>query len=304
MNHSNQINFSNVLCWGYCSEHLKMMQNGSLNGRAIHTLLFILEAIPGIGQIISLIEHLVRDCFKSSSIAPTSTAAPISATANPPARKTSHLDEFIAELGEDILPFYKNHETAFDQAQIHGRMHCSRVVLFAECMARYLITTGTPINIPLLRRVSALHDAGRKGNGEDLWEHESAVIIKTHLLKYNHLPPEATEAAEIVKKGTHCTFPNISIEKILFSSADCLDIMRPCTGRRGREGFLLKFLQLPDSSFRKALIEEAWAFIQATENLKFTTFNSLPNSDYLSKLLEMIQEEPSKYPLLNRYLFI
>lgn len=97
-----------------------------------------------------------------------------------------------------------------------------------------------------------------------------------------------------------------AIEFKIFQSADCLDIMRPCTGRKGKEGFkpeYLTFLKNPnheESEFRKKLIEEAWIFIQIAESKKKTEFNE--NKGFMEKLFQIIRENKDQLPILSSIL--
>src|SRR5215213_7975797 len=83
---------------------------------------------------------------------------------------------FVDELEQKILPFYFQHELNFDRYGVHGRMHICRSVMFAEWMARfYPAHTQTAINFFAVRVAVAFHDSGRRANGVDLWESDSAA---------------------------------------------------------------------------------------------------------------------------------
>lgn len=289
-----------ALLWGNCAEHWKKTQTGNLQGRVVHGSIALLESIPIIGQIASLIEfRIMKDLDQTTSIdtqlkIETNEAIQVS------------FKNFIQEFENEILPYYLEHEKTFDPASIHGRMHASRAMLFSEMMARYMISKGETVDIDLLRRVIGLHDAGRKRNGKDIWEKDSAQIIQQYLIDKGMPEEMAIEQSEMVVNKNE---PNPSLEAILFSSGDCLDIMRPCTGRGGRKGFNQNFFLFlrgaeknsADNLFRRALIEEAWIFIQETESKK-NEFNQHGNSGYISQFLKVIEDNKQKYPLLNHLL--
>lgn len=218
--------------------------------------------------------------------------------------------DFITEFEEDILPYYQIHEENFDEIMVHGRLHASRVVLFAEIMANYLIEKkGIKVNLQLLRRIAGLHDSGREGNGIDLWEENTAHIIKKYLIKKGYPKDFAKKQSKMVIKRSKGN----SIERVIFSSADCIDIMRPCTDRGGYDGFdekRLKFLSNAtegsnDYLFRKQLINEAWKFIQVTEELKYSMCKQVflnTNFNFMNYLLGIIHENQSEYKILSTLL--
>lgn len=211
---------------------------------------------------------------------------------------------FKLELEQEIFPFYEKHEGGFDYFRIHGRMHVARAVIFGEVMARYYQNKGQFIDFDYVRRTIGLHDAGRKGNGIDLWEKESSDLLCNYLISKNTPKEEAVQKSNIIVKEKA---DKNSIAFKIFQSADCLDIMRPCTGNGGRSGFnpkYLTFLQnsanLEESQFRQSLIEEAWFFIQVTEQQKMTSFNE--SKGFMDKLFEVIKTHQAKLPILSSIL--
>lgn len=198
---------------------------------------------------------------------------------------------FFQELESEIFPLYEKHEKGFDRwHRMHGRMHIGRAVIFCEVMARYHHLKGNHVDFDLARRVTGLHDAGREGNGEDVWEKESADL----LCKYK-------KSRMIIKNGAQS-----ALEFEVFQSADCLDIMRPCTGRGGKKGFkkeLLSFLKgsnrSDDVKFREKLIQEAWDFIQLTESKKFKMNDS---KGFMKELLNTIKDNSEKFTILSTLL--
>lgn len=210
---------------------------------------------------------------------------------------------FTVELEKEIFPFYEKHETGFDKSRIHGRMHVARATLFGEVMARYYHDKGESVDFDFVRRTIGMHDAGREENGIDLWEKESSELLCNHL-KMKNTPHEiALQKSKIIIKEEA---DKNSIDFKIFQSADCLDIMRPCTGNGGRKGFnpnfltFLKNAKSDESKFRKDLIEEAWFFIQITEAKKMTEFNE--SEGFMNKLFQILKENQSKLPILSSIL--
>lgn len=208
---------------------------------------------------------------------------------------------FIDEFETEILPFYESHEKGFDSYRIHGRMHVARAVIFSEVMARYYQTKGKSVDFDYVRRTTGMHDSGRKGNGIDLWEKESSALLYNYFISKNMTEKEARQKSKIVIKEQA---DENSIEFKIFQSADCLDIMRPCTGRGGRSGFNANFLSFlkenPSHKFRQDLIEEAWIFIQITEQVKTNHFNE--NKGFMKNLFKIIQKNQRKLPILSSIL--
>jgi len=212
---------------------------------------------------------------------------------------------FFEEFEKEILPHYEHHEQTFDKSSIHGRMHVARAVIFCEVMIRYYQSIDVDVDYDYARRVTALHDAGRKGNGEDLWEKESADLLLQHLRSKGMSEEEAFKKSRIIiKKEDHGT----TLEFVIFQSADCTDIMRPCTGRGGKAGFDSRFLLFlrdadpttKDFAFRQKLIEEAWEFISITEKIKLSQFKE--NNGFMNKLLKIIELNPEKFEILSSIL--
>lgn len=206
---------------------------------------------------------------------------------------------FTTELENEILPLYEAHEQGFDGARIHGRLHVARAVIFSEVMARHYQDKGESVDFDFVRRTTGMHDAGRKGNGPDRWEKESSVLLYNHLKSKNIPKKEAAKKSNIIVKEKA---NKDAIEFKIFQSADCLDIMRPCTGNGGRAGFKPEYLTFTsdDPSFRENLIEEAWFFIQITEEQKTTEFNE--SQGFMEKLFDVIRAHPDKLPILSSIL--
>lgn len=209
---------------------------------------------------------------------------------------------FIEELEQKILPVYLQHEWEFDRWSVHGRMHICRSVMLAEWMARFYRThTQAEIDFFAVRVAVAFHDSGRRDNGVDLWESDSASNCVRYVVESGRANDYAHRIAALIEKKKKSTDP---LKKIV-EDADVLEIMRPCCGHGGLAGFRREFLhfggpndlQVPGiAAQREALIQEAWRWIQATEPLKFSLINSRA---YMRDLLRYLEKQRLQFPLLS-----
>jgi hypothetical protein len=224
------------------------------------------------------------------------------------AASATHLaswETFIDELERKILPFYRQHELKFDPFGVHGRMHICRSVMMAEWIARFYRTrTKSTIDFFAVRVAVAFHDSGRRGNGVDLWESDSASNCIDYILETVGVDEYAYSVGALIEKKKNSADP---LKKIV-QDADVLEIMRPCCGHGGLAGFRRQFLHFggPDDSLlrevpgiaeqREALIQEAWRWIRSTEPLK----GSLTDSpSYMRDLLKHLEKKRLEFPLLS-----
>jgi hypothetical protein len=120
------------------------------------------------------------------------------------------------------------------------------------------------IDFLAIRYAISFHDSGRKGNGIDIWESDSAEICRIHLLNQGHSNEYSKYVSQLIEKRGRW-----DAHKKIVHDADVLEIMRPCCGHGGRNGFkakALRFLSNRDelilkehlesySSIRKAIID-------------------------------------------------
>lgn len=215
---------------------------------------------------------------------------------------------FIDELERKILPFYLQHEQTFDRNGVHGRMHICRSVMMAEWMARFYRTRAQyVIDFFALRVAVAFHDSGRRANGVDLWESDSASNCVRYVVESGGANDYAGGVGALIEKKKTSADPL----KKMVQDADVLEIMRPCCGHGGLAGFRREFLHFggPDdllgrevpviAAQREALIQEAWRWIQSTEPLKFF-LNDSPV--YMRDLLKHLERQRLNFPLLSELL--
>ncbi len=215
--------------------------------------------------------------------------------------RSSDWSAFVAEVQERILPRYKEHEKTFDPFGAHGRIHICRSVIFAEWMARtYAEHLPGSVDFYAIRVATAMHDVGRRANGPDLWENDSVRACREYVTEYGRRDGEYPQyVANLIDKR-----PSDDVNKWIVHDADVLEIMRPCCGHGGINGFKRDFLyfacapnQLPNAAeLRENLIREAWEWIAETERIKLKLFNS---STFLTDLLHKLADERLKYPILS-----
>ena len=214
-------------------------------------------------------------------------------------------EPFIDELERKILPFYLQHELKFDRYGVHGRMHICRSVMVAEWMARfYRARTQAVIDFFAVRVAVAFHDSGRRANGVDLWESDSAANCVRYVAETAGGNDYAHGVGALIEKKKESADPL----KTIVQDADVLEIMRPCCGHGGLTGFRRQFLhfggpddvlarEVPDIAVqREALIQEAWRWILSTEPLKASLKDS---PAYMRDLLKHLERQRLKFPLLS-----
>ncbi|MFU8826710.1 MAG: HD domain-containing protein, partial [Brevefilum sp.] len=212
--------------------------------------------------------------------------------------------DFQTILVKEISPIYQQHEASFDFSGIHGRMHIFRAVIFAEWISRfYIFDQNVPVDIFAVRMAVAFHDAGRQGNGPDFWEKDSSQLCHDYLVQQRYDQSYADFVAKLILK--HGEY---GIEKRIVHDADVLEIMRPCCGHGGFNGFKIKkfrfgrqgdpYFHQPETAklLRERLVSEAWNFILETEAKKQTFRES---SAYFEDLMKMLYEQSDEYPILS-----
>jgi hypothetical protein len=182
--------------------------------------------------------------------------------------------------------------------------------MFAEWMARFY---GGKLSVSVdsyaVRVATAMHDSGRRDNGVDLWESDSASNCMEYVERHSPRPHDAEYpgyVASLIEKrpaGDAC--------QRIVHDADVLEIMRPSCGHGGIEGFRREFLHfagaldpladsLPDAAeVREGLIQEAWRWIHETEQIKLRLYNS---TTFFTDLLDKLGDERRSYPLLSSLL--
>lgn len=208
---------------------------------------------------------------------------------------------------KQILPIYEKHEKDFDYFGFHGKRHITRSVIFSEIMARFYVSIiKESLDIKGIRLAVSFHDAGREGNGRDLWEKRSAELCFQYLMKNG----EAENYARLISNSILRESNNKTAISQIALDADILEVMRLFTNTHsGFEKFRKKeLLFLSDEdvfinklsyeklSYREQFIDEAWKFIYYTE--KEST--NLISQDLLDRYIYFIKEDrPDEFPLFS-----
>ena len=222
---------------------------------------------------LSLLPQNRRDLFQA--VAPQVMAAfnaahpaysPFPAAATPGAMPASHAERraFIARH----LDVYKHHEETFDRGTFyHGRGHVARAYIFASAMCSILEEQGIAVDRNAVLCGITGHDAGRQGNGADVWEEDSARATVGYMREdFGAETLGSDYEAAMMACGTRTSD---SLESMIIKSADSLDIGRimPFDPERmpflrGRNGEVIS----PDARrLRDGLAREA-ALLQSMSN--------------------------------------
>jgi hypothetical protein len=205
--------------------------------------------------------------------------------------------EFIHNFNNDILPIYQNHEDTFDKYGIHGKLHISRCIIFANFMYNFYESINVKnLDNYAIKYAISFHDSGRIRNGIDYWEKDSSKNCFIYLLKNEHGFMYCKYVADLIIKNR-----NNDINKNIVLDSDVLDIMRPSTGRGGRLGFresnLVFLSDYPEyKDVRDNLIEDAWKLIEYTEGNK-----NIFNNDHIEKLMKIINTNELEFKVLNNF---
>lgn len=204
---------------------------------------------------------------------------------------TISFNSFLKELENEIFPEYKNHEQKFDGPRIHGRMHIARAVLYGEVIARYLTAKEHSIDFSYVRRMIALHDVGRRNNGPDLWERDSAFKLFSHLIEKG-IPEE-----EAFKKSV-ASIKDVPMEENLKSAIfQMFQVMKKDELKLKNPKNLIFFECVNGFSAIKEGFEK--------EVSEFLTLACEQNIDpskpagILNHLLNQIKTNPHKFPLFS-----
>ncbi len=194
------------------------------------------------------------------------------ATFPDPDRPVDHSLDAVKREMPALLADYEQHEQSFDPQGIHGREHVCRCLIYSHAMANYVESQGVPVNRHALYRATLLHDAGRKRNGADVFEADSAAKAREYMKRQGITDQQYLDhlGRAIDKKSAKGA---ATVESMILNSADSLDIMRV----RGRDGYdpdLLEFGQgdvkvgdkdlAANDWMREQMIVEADRLIEAT----------------------------------------
>jgi hypothetical protein len=172
-----------------------------------------------------------------------------------------------------ISGLIENQQMQYALARIHSNRHISRCLIFADWYCKELHLEQFN-NLHLYFAV-CFHDMGRKTEGID---HSTVGSIQS-AVKYMGLlgiePEIIFETCRIIENKDK--EQGQSIYEMVLHDVDCLDIMRPSTGRGGIGGFDRSYLKLfrNFTGKQEAFISSAWKLISLTEDYSYENNNCL-----------------------------
>lgn len=189
---------------------------------------------------------------------------------------------------------------------IHGSMHCSRVVLWTQVLSRFYekLDQKTLDHTVLLAMAGAFHDVARETDGTDYWDVESSQVLESLLNRASIDKSIADKYVQTIKEKDPKNRQFSTNEQRIVHDADCLDIIRVI----GKGSFKREFLSFYHfDSEKKALcgqlIDEVAHFIFLTEKFELRNFLEHQSDDFygdLIRILFAIQEKnPQKFPLIT-----
>jgi len=178
------------------------------------------------------------------------------------------LEYFINKYYTAIAEKIEQQQITYGLARIHSHRHISRCIIYSDWYAD-LIGIGKEDDERIkLYFAIALHDIGREGELEDVWEGKSRQIHSDYLIEH--------------KLDKYQVNNNLILSHIIHD-VDCLDIMRSGTGRGGIMGFDKNYLILfrENTFMQDKMISNAWNLINLTDGSDFE------NTDCLKKIFDL-----------------
>lgn len=221
---------------------------------------------------------------------------------------------------------------------IHGIQHAARTAFYIPILANLYRKYGydealslTEEDIQLLQITALFHDAGREGDGDDLWDHKSAIALYVRLTSLGVDQMKAKLLAEAIANKDYNTYnrpgktyfeineingvlswewvPSTNRKKNIFQhlihDADCLDIMRI---RDTFDSNYLDFVQLIEKNNPTAsndignLIAEVSSLIHIQGDAYHESDNVLKEARENENAYQHIMDDidPKKHPILHK----
>lgn len=174
------------------------------------------------------------------------------------------LEHFVNKYYPHIAEKIEEQQVRYGLARIHSHRHISRCIIYSDWYADLLgIGKEDDARMKLYFAI-ALHDIGREGELEDVWEGKSRQIY--------------TEYLQENKIDKYLVNNNLILSHIIHD-VDCLDIMRMGTGRGGIMGFDKNYLILfrENTFMQDKIVSNAWNLINLTDGDFFEKKNCLKN---------------------------
>jgi hypothetical protein len=186
----------------------------------------------------------------------------------------------------------------------HGTMHCVRTAVWTQVFARfYERVLGRTRVDPILTALSgAFHDAGREGDGPDLWDRQSGELLDTFLLAQGISEQQRLLYVQAIKEKDPDENKFSSDPQRIAHDADCVDIVRV----RGANSFEQDFLcasSLAEVQGKKEvlnrLIEEMKDFIALTESHEVQFSLEYESEDAYGDLVRLLFRFKDRFPTIT-----
>jgi hypothetical protein len=220
---------------------------------------------------------------------------------------------FKTVFEKEISLIYHSNEQKFDSKGIHGRRHIVRSLIFSEVFINfYQSHVGADLNLEMIRMAISFHDSGRKANGPDFWENESAEKCYSFLKKFGYSDSYAISLSDSIRKNRNTLYESeLIIEKQIINDVDVLEILRLYLGFENP----IEFLQLDELGFlsnyqssspelfeewvtiRSSFIFEALQFIKETEDLEL----GFDSENVFDLFINILRSKPRIYKLLTKW---
>lgn len=202
----------------------------------------------------------------------------------------------------------------------HGAQHAARVASYIRILVNFCRKLGFPPEIiqlteeeiTLLQLAAIFHDAGRRREGKDIYEKDSAALFRQYLQRHNIDDPVALAFADYISHSV------LDEKAILLDSADALDISRVRPALHLEKIKLYSLLKPEHRPSFILLAEELTKMISDQGNLKsdcaiqvygedLTTVAGTPNLqkkveyEHSENCYKTIVADFEKFPLLSDY---
>jgi hypothetical protein len=172
-----------------------------------------------------------------------------------------------------ISGLIENQQVQYSLARIHSHRHIARCLIYAEKYLQEFLPSKHQ-NYDVYFAIS-FHDIGRVMELEDhssVGSIEIAIKSMTELKLSEDLINDTCRLIQNKDKS----YRN-DIYEMIVHDVDCLDIMRPSTGRGGIGGFDRSYLKLfrNFTGKQEAFISSAWKLISLTEDYSYENNNCL-----------------------------
>ncbi|MCX7120886.1 MAG: SidE phosphodiesterase domain-containing protein [Gammaproteobacteria bacterium] len=205
----------------------------------------------------------------------------------------------------------------------HGIAHVARVAFYIPLLNtfynQYLDTNLSDEDIKLLQLAGLFHDAGREGDGEDLWDNDSAALLYYYLTITLKLPhekavifseaiankdyaPSKTYHHLIINNGkvswdSKITVKEKTIAQSILHDADCFDIIR------ARHHFDKNYLDFYKMVAKKDIIahDEMLRFsIEVKQLINLMNSSKNANTEFCFGIIYRLISSISEFPLFQK----